>query len=178
MREMRSDGVPAHEMFWRHNSGVPMFYCALGDDRPTVCKSYPIGRVGLLEDEKDYKKWRFMIDRRQCLKCFPESFLCEPRTVEDYIKDTGLVDRYSDVIEWNMFCAWIKNQNLTERQVYMAGSLAFNFDSPLLKSGLRPNELEGYRPKSFSDMLNRIKAIIIQENEIAKNRRIVLPNEI
>lgn len=174
---IRKNGVPAKEMFWRNDDEMPVFQCLLGDDRPTVCKSYPIGRAGMLEDGDDYRKWRFLIDRRLCLKCFPESFLGKKTTVRDYIHDTGLVHRYKDVISWNMFCMWMKNQKLDDRQIYMASSLAFDFDRPLLKGGLRPTELDKYRPKSFSDMLERIKGIIIRENKIKNERRIIAPDE-
>jgi len=155
MNQVKENGRPAYEMFWRDGSD-PMFQCVLGNERPTECLSYPIG---WLSSGENWEDGRFSINKGICLKCFPESFLVKKSTLRQYLLNKGLPDRFRQIILWNSFYnKWMINLDPQSRETAM--KMVFDFDRPLLKSGLKPTQLDNYRPKSFQLMLERIKEIL------------------
>jgi hypothetical protein len=163
MNEIRNDGTKVYERFWRDKENLPFFKCALGDDRPTICKIYPLGKTEISignDNPNDIESWKFLFKKDLCLKCFPESFLSKKITLRDYLSNNGLIERFNDLVLWNQFCEWLLNARPTLDILWSAGELVFDFDLPGIKRKVHVSKLAEFRPKSFKDLLDVVKATV------------------
>jgi hypothetical protein len=134
--------------------------CVLEQAKPTVCRAYPLGRVGKAKLEQGHPKLEYVwVESEECRRFrVPES----QTTVKEYVAKWGLEESYrqSDrVNEWREEVNKVQDQ----RMRFLLGLLFFDFDIfPLeyLKSTAVPEEkrleiVKAVRPKSFDALADR-----------------------
>jgi hypothetical protein len=137
--------------------GTPVGLCALENSKPTICRAYPLGRLGLsASDGKDPPKMGYVwTEGERCRKYRAED---GPMTVREYVSKWGLDGAYrqSDMtMEWMRAVREVRG----EREKFSLGILFYNFDLAAVlnaRAGLSRDEhyarAEKHRPGSFEEV--------------------------
>jgi hypothetical protein len=167
-------GDPEGLPLMKNRDGAAAGLCALEEAKPTICRAYPLGRMGLANREKgkpgDKAPEMFYVwaEGKRCREFRrPESKL----TVGEYVKKWGLDEAYrqSDLVnDWREQTLRIPN----ERARHFLGMVFHDFDLPTLarleEQGV-PEEQRylmtmAARPKTFDELAdiqtNTLKRIL------------------
>jgi hypothetical protein len=143
--------------------GSPSGLCALENSKPTICRAYPLGRLGLSkEDEKEPSKMGYVwAEGERCRKYRADG---KPMTVGDYVSKWGLDEAYrqSDMtMEWMMSVREVRG----EREKFSLGILFYNFDlAAVLKAG------PGHSRKEYAEKAAQIRPDSFEEIHAAQMR--------
>jgi len=141
--------------------------CTLESSKPTICRAYPLGRMGhceLKDGKPGCPKMEFINAESKRCKQFRKE---KPTTVAEYVKKWGLDESYR---ESDRIFEWIdKMREVPEQVRFVLGLMAYDFDLPgivavcSLKPGMPPPEkltekqveaVIKLRPNSFDKMLD------------------------
>lgn len=142
----------------KNKEGGAAGLCALEDAKPTICRAYPLGRMGLANKEKGKAPEMFYVwaESKRCQEFRrPDSKL----TVGEYVKKWGLDEAYRQADLVNDF----REKSLrvpNERARHILGLMFHDFDLPALArlEDRGVPEEERYlmavasRPKSFDEL--------------------------
>ena len=135
----------------------PMNGCGIYEGRPTVCRSYPFGRLAVRGDGQPENK---IIDNREaCVPCY-SGFRDGPKIpLRQWLKDTGTEEgwRNSDLVSrlHDKICE-IKSEDLR----FLVGMLLYNFDYPRASQELETEEIERLRPPTFEQHITNVATLV------------------
>lgn len=146
--------------FFKAADGTPVGLCALEMAKPTICRAYPLGRMGSKKLDKkrldftELPKMQYIYVGQNC-----EKFKVNEVTVKEYIKkwDLDKTYRMSDLVnEWrNLLLRKVPN----ERTRFFLGKAVFDFDCLIIDQfgrGVSDKELREHRPESFEILIATI----------------------
>jgi len=131
-------------LFFRTPDGIPAIFCGIQEEKPIICKAFPLGRMGRNNvDEDKLPEMKYVkMDTERCDK-FRIKNTCV--TVKEFIKNKDLEKDYvmSDLV-YALYDR-IKRLGVSDNLRSMIGNILYDFDN--LRSG---------RPRTFQELVQII----------------------
>lgn len=140
--------------------GEESYSCILGDDRPTVCKANPVGRIAENNEKGRLVGWKYVLQDAPCQAC-PSNCGSKTVKVEDWMKSKDMEARYAIKDMFHGFVGWLVREIKTEELRKMATMLVFDYDRfPMEAGGFSKEEVIENRPESPENLLVGARIII------------------
>jgi Fe-S-cluster containining protein len=143
--------------------GSPTGLCALENSKPTICRAFPLGRLGLSkEDEKEPPRMGYVwAEGERCRKYRADG---KPMTVGEYVSKWGLDEAYR---QSDLTMDWMREvrQVRGEKERFSLGILFYNFDlAAVLKAG------PGFSRKEYAAKAEKLRPDSFEEIHTAQMR--------
>ncbi|TRO55181.1 hypothetical protein E2P64_07555 [Candidatus Bathyarchaeota archaeon] len=123
------------------------YRCILGDDRPMACMATPITRIGKKDKMGRLDGWQYVMMDDPCANCAKVKEEKLVMTVEDWLKQQGMEDRYRIADMYFGFQGWLARDVKAEEMKQLATMLVFDYDRyPMDIGGLSRKEVIEHRP--------------------------------
>jgi len=159
LRYVKKDHGHIECIFLENNEGKPE--CFLGEDRPTICKANPIGRVGQKGKDGRLSGWGFVLRDEPCRKCVHKEGENCAALVGDFLKDHDMEARYSYLDLFYGLQAWIAQDVKIEEMRKLAAMICFDWDRFLIEiGGNSREEIKAVRPESPEHVIASARVIV------------------
>jgi hypothetical protein len=138
----------------------PTLLCGVHANRPTICRSYPHGRM-VQQDPKTGAVLDVLIadNRDQCKRCYVDSDKGPEQTVAEFLEKSGTAEGYKQNDRWTAL--WpVLSEIKTDQLRWMVGQMAYNFDAPSVSKGLEGREIAWRRPKTYEEHIARVEQFV------------------